>query len=212
MKRSWNTLSQQSNNLYSVQDFERAAYRLATEQVLSAHERGTRLAYLLVEDHFDDFVAALAPLGVRLERNAHYRYIVALPTHGEGTPVTLAETLLLLVLRQRYDHAMREGMIEDEGLVTVELPDLQETYPAMTGRAMPDIGALRELARTLKRWGVCRLVDSDGDDPQPFHLQVRPAIVEILGEHWLQRLDQHNRSGDGDDGDEAMPEDDDAAA
>ncbi len=199
MKRSWNTLSQQSNGAWSVQDFERAAYRLVTEQVLSAGERSTRLAYHLVEDHFDDFVAALAPLGVRLERNAHYRHVVALPTHGEGTPVSLAETLLLLVLRQRYDVAMREGLIEEDGLVTIELPDLQEAYPQLTGRPMPDVGQLRELGRSLRRWGVCRLVDADNDDPQPFHLQVRPAIVEIIGEQWLQRLDQHFRGDDEED-------------
>lgn len=214
MKRSWNTLSQQSNGAWSAQDFERAAYRLVTEQVLSAGDRGTRLAYHLVEDHFEDFVAALAPLGVRLERNAHYRYVVALPTHGEGAPVSLAETLLLLVLRQRYDVAMREGLIEDDGLVTVELPDLQEAYPQLTGRPMPDVGLLRELARTLRRWGVCRLVEVDGDDPQPFHLQVRPAIVEIIGEQWLQRLDQHYRGGDEDDAPDtaAFAGDDDAKA
>jgi hypothetical protein len=214
MKRSWNTLSQQSNGAWSAQDFERAAYRLVTEQVLSAGDRGTRLAYHLVEDHFEDFVAALAPLGVRLERNAHYRYVVALPTHGEGAPVSLAETLLLLVLRQRYDVAMREGLIEDDGLVTVELPDLQEAYPQLTGRPMPDVGLLRELARTLRRWGVCRLVEVDSDDPQPFHLQVRPAIVEIIGEQWLQRLDQHYRGGDEDDAPDtaAFAGDDDAKA
>ena len=63
MKRSWNTLSQLSNGVYAVQDFERAAYRLVVEQVLYASDRGTRLAYHLVEDHFDDFIAALAPLG-----------------------------------------------------------------------------------------------------------------------------------------------------
>ena len=105
MKRSWNTLSQLSNGVYAVQDFERTAYRLVVEQVLYASDRSTRLAYHLVEDHFDDFIAALAPLGIRLERNAHYRYVVALPAHAEGVPVTLAETLLLLVLRQRYDGA-----------------------------------------------------------------------------------------------------------
>ena len=131
MKRSWNTLSQLSNGVYAVQDFERAAYRLVVEQVLYASDRGTRLAYHLVEDHFDDFIAALAPLGIRLERNAHYRYVVALPAHAEGVPVTLAETLLLLVLRQRYDEAMRQGMVEDEGVVTVELPELQEAYQAL---------------------------------------------------------------------------------
>lgn len=209
MKRSWITLSQLTNGLHTVQDFERAAYRLVVEQVLYASDRTSRLAYHLIEDHYDDFVAALAPLGIRLERNAHYRYLVALPAHAEGVPVTLAETLLLLVLRQRYDETMRLGMVEDEGVVTVELPELQEAYQALAGRPMPEVGVLRELARTLRRWGVCRLVESEHDDPQPFHLQVRPAIVEIVGEQWLQRLDQHNR----DDATAAADaEDDDAAA
>lgn len=209
MKRSWNQLSQQSNGTYAVADFERAAYRLVTEQVLYASDRGARMAYHLVEDHFDDYLAALAPLGIRLERNPHYRYVVAMPAHGEGTPVTLDETLLLLVLRQRYDEAARQGQIEEQGEVVVELPELQEAYQALAGRAMPDVGALRTLARTFRRWGVCRLVDSEGDDPQPFHLRVRPAIVDIAGEQWLQRLDQHNR--DDAEADEAM-EDDDATA
>jgi hypothetical protein len=211
MKRSWNTLSQMSNGVYVVADFERAAWRLVTEQVLYASDRGSRVAYHLVEDHFDDYVAALAPLGIRLERNAHYRYVVALPSHGEGTPVTLEETLLLLMLRQRYDEAMRQGQVEEQGEVIVELPELQEAYQALSGRTMPDVGTLRTLARTLKRWGVCRLVDSEVDDPQPFHLRVRPAIVEIVGEQWLQRLDQHGGDDEQADADEAT-EDDDAAA
>lgn len=196
MKRSWNTISQQSNGLYAPADFERAAYRLVTDQVLYASDRGARSAYHLVEDHFDDYVAALAPLGIRLERNAHYRYVVALPAHADGVPVTLEETLLLLVLRQRYDAAARQGEIEEQGEVMVELPELQEAYAALTGRPMPEVGALRSLARSARRWGVARLVDSEPDDPQPFHLRVRPAIVEIVGEAWLQRLDQHNRDDD----------------
>jgi len=208
MKRSWNTLSQLSDGTYAVQDFERTAYRLVTEQVLYANDRTARVAYGMVEDYFGDFAAALEPLGIRLERNAHYRYAVALPAHGEGVQVSLAETLLMLVLRQRYDDAARQGRIEEHGEVVVELPELQEAYQALAARTMPEVGELRELARSLKRWGMCRLVDSESDDPQPFHLRVRPAIVEILGEQWLQRLDQHHR---GDDADEAT-EDDDAAA
>ena len=78
MKRSWNTLSQQSGS-HAVADFERAAYRLVTEQVLYSTDRNARVAYRLVEEFFDDFVQALAPLGLRLERNPHYRYVVALP-------------------------------------------------------------------------------------------------------------------------------------
>ena len=210
MKRSWNVLSQLSNGIHAVADFERAAYRLVTEQVLYASDRNTRTAYHLVEDHFDDYVAALAPLGIRLERNAHYRYVVALPAHAEGVPVTLEETLLLLVLRQRYDEAARQGNIEEFGEVVVELPELQEAYQALIARPMPEVGTLRALARMAKRWGVARLVDSEPDDPQPFHLRVRPAIVDIVGEAWLQRLDQHNRDDEA--GDAEATEDDDATA
>ena len=210
MKRSWNVLSQLSNGTWAVADFERAAYRLVTEQVLYASDRNTRTAYHLVEDHFDDYVAALAPLGIRLERNAHYRYVVALPAHAEGVPVTLEETLLLLVLRQRYDEAARQGNIEEFGEVVVELPELQEAYQALIARPMPEVGTLRALARMARRWGVARLVDSEPDDPQPFHLRVRPAIVDIVGEAWLQRLHQHNRDDEA--GDAESTEDDDAAA
>lgn len=215
MKRSWNTLSQMSNGLYAVQDFERTAYRLVTEQVLYASDRSARAAYAMVEEYFGDFAAALQPLGIRLQRNPHYRYAIALPEHGEGVQVTLAETLLVLMLRQRYDDAARQGRIEEHGEVVVELPELQEGYQALTARAMPEVGELRELLRTLKRWGVCRLVDSEADDPQPFHLRVRPAIVDILGEQWLQRLDQHNRDdGTQDERTDAgeAAEDDDATA
>lgn len=211
MKRSWATLSQMSNGIHAVQDFERAAYRLVTEQVLYASDRLSRTTYHLIEDHFDDFVAALAPLGIRVERNAHYRYVVALPAHGEGAQVSLEETLLLLVLRQRYDEAMRQGQIEEHGEVVVELPELQEAYLALVDRAMPDAGALRALARTLRRWGVCRLVDSEPGDSQPFHLMVRPAIVDIVGAQWLHRLDQHNLD-EGDSQDDLLTEDEDAIA
>lgn len=201
MKRTWNTLSQQSNGLYTVADFERAAYRLVTEQVLYASDPRSRSAYHLVEAYLEDFAAALEPLGIRLERNARHRYVVALPRHGEGTPVRLDETLLLLVLRQRYDEGMKQGLVEDSGEVVVELPDLQEAWPALTGRPMPEIGALRALAATARRWGVCRLVEGEPDELQPFHLVVRPAIVDIVGEQWLHRLDQHNLGTDGTDED-----------
>lgn len=193
MKRSWAHLSQLSGDLYIPQDFERAAYRLVTEQVLYSSDRMSKNAYHLVETYFNDFAAALESLGIRLERNAHYRYVVALPTHGEGTAVSLEQTLLILVLRHRYDAAMRQGQIEDQGEVIVELPELQEAYQAMTGRPMPVLGPLRETLRMLRRWAVCKTIDCEPDDPQPFRIVVRPAIVEIVGAQWLQRLDQHNR-------------------
>jgi hypothetical protein len=196
MKRSWNTLSQMSGGIYAVSDFEQAAYRLITEQVLYSSDRLSKTHYHLIETYLADFAAALEPFGVRLERNVHYRYVVALPTHGEGSQVSLQETLLILVLRQRYDEAMRQGQVEDHGEVLVELPELQEAYQALTDRPMPEVGELRVLLKSLKRWSVSRVVECEPDDPQPFRILVRPAIVEIVGAQWLQRLDQHNLDDD----------------
>ncbi len=203
MRRSWNVLSQQSGGAYAVEDFERAAYRLVTEQVLYAADRHSRVAYHLVEVYLADFAAALEPLGVRLERNPHHRYICALPNHGDGAPITVDETLLVLVLRQRYDAAMRQGEVEEGGEVLLELPDLQEAYPALVQRPMPDLAVLRGLLRTARRWALCRIDDALPGDTQPFRIAIRPAIVEIVGAHWLQRLDQYRR---GDDDDSAAPD------
>ena len=75
---------------------------------------------------------------------------------------------------------------------------------------MPDVGLLRTLVRTLRRWSVCRLVDGEPDDPQPFRILVRPAIVDIVGAQWLQRLDQHNDQAAGDEDGRGGGVDDDA--
>lgn len=196
MKRSWATLSQLSGGVFTTQDFERTAYRLVTEQVLYSSDRKSKNAYHLVETYLADFASAMEPLGIRLERNPHYRYVTALPIHGEGTPVTLEETLLILVLRQQYDEAMRQGQVEDHGDVLIELPELQEAYQGLTSRELPEGGALGALLKSLKRWSVCKTIDCEPGDPQPFRVLVRPAIVEIVGEQWLQRLDQHSRDED----------------
>ena len=61
---------------------------------------------------------------------------------------------------------------------------------------MPELGALRDLLRTARRWALCREEECEPGDLQPFRIVVRPAIVEIIGPQWLQRLDQHNLHDD----------------
>jgi hypothetical protein len=191
MKRSWNTLSELSNGVYQPADFEHVAYRLITEQVIYSTDRQSRVAYTLIETWFADFADALKPFGVQLERNAYHRYVVATPTHGSGAIVSLAETLLALVLRRQYDLSMRRGDVLDHGEVLVDLAELQESYQGLTGRTLPEATALRGHLANLKRWGIARIDEAEPGDTQPFMVIARPAIVEILGERWLQRLDQH---------------------
>ncbi len=201
MKSPWTRLAQQGDGTYAVEDFERAAYKLMTDQVLYGHERGSRHLYHLVEAHLGEFTAVFEPFGVRLQRNPHHRYIIAQPLHGDGQKLRLDETLLLLVLRHRYDNAMREGQVEEHGDVAVELPELQEAYQALVQRPMPETTALRQLAQVLKRWSLVQVDEEEADAHQPFRIIIRPAICEVLGEQWLQRLRQH-QADDGSDADE----------
>ncbi len=206
MKSPWSRLAQDSH-LHEEEDFERAAYRLMSEQVLYGHERGSRHLYQLVEDHLDSFAAVFAPFGVQLQRNPHHRYIIARPLHGEGQPLTLDETLLLLILRHQYDTALRQGQVEDYGEVSLHLPELQEAYQTLLARPMPEIGPLRQLLRQLRRWQVLRLAEDESHDGQPFHIVIRPAICELLGEQWLQRLALHqgDEPGEDEDGEDIVP-------
>ena len=73
---------------------------------------------------------------------------------------------------------------------------------------MPEIGTLRDLLRTARRWALCREEDCEPGDLQPFRIVVRPAIVEIIGPQWLQRLDQHNLDEGESEADADQPGDD----
>jgi hypothetical protein len=77
--------------------------------------------------------------------------------------------------------------------VFVDLIELAEKYRQSTnGRELPRGGQMRQLMRTVQRWGIARrqddVTDEDADVEQPFVIVIRPAIADVLGETPLQRL------------------------
>ena len=86
MKRSWNTLSQMSNGTYTVQDFERAAYRLATEQVLYAADARSRV----------------------IDKINYFKYSLA------GKLKSIDEQVLGHLLRPRLDHRYPPAVAGDD--------------------------------------------------------------------------------------------------
>jgi hypothetical protein len=201
MSGYWESVADRTQGIYLEEQFETAAYRLVSEQVLYAADSRSRIAYSLVEQFEREFKPALAPLGIKLVVNRQLRYACALPTHAKASVATTDQTLLALVLRLIYDESARIGQLNDEGEVTCDLVELDEKYLRATGRLMPAGGRLEEGMRTMRRWGIVRVSREDLSAAstgveQPYVVLIRPAIADVLGESALLRLALFTNSND----------------
>lgn len=196
----WSTAADASGNVVTEDDFEAAASRLITEQVLYAADRGSKVAYGLVRDFEREFKRALEPLGYAVRVNSQLRYACAVPKHVKNSPVTVDQTLLALVLRKIFDEETRNGHHDENGEVTCDLVTLQVKYEQTTGgRELPTGGKLAALMQWMRRWGIARVLDDAGDQPghdadQPYVVIIRPGIADVLGEAALTRIALFARS------------------
>jgi Domain of unknown function (DUF4194) len=215
MASIWERLAEGSR-MYTVDDYERAAYRLVTAQVLSVNDQSTRKDYHLVAEHLREFKQVLEPLGIGLRHNSEYRYVVAQPRHVlNQAKASKTVTLLVLVLADIYHRIRFNGQQGDFGEAYVELPELQEAYQGMTGYDFPNrTGELRGLIAEVERWGIARMHNNDADPSQPFSVMIHPAISDIITKEWLGQLDGLRRQSDADEtvGDEEVEEGDDVSA
>lgn len=201
--RDWEDLASRLDGVYTVEDFETAAYRLVAEQVIYHSDRSSRVTYGILDLYEREFAKVLAPLGVALSINRQLRYVTALPRHAKASTATVAQTLFALVLRGLYDEGVRAGGLTEDGEVLCDYIELQEKFHLMTGRDLPTRGELDTLLRSAKRWGIARrLEDDDSGHLTPLQEQstggvaIRPAIVDVLGETALIRLAQWGAARD----------------
>jgi hypothetical protein len=217
--RDWENLASRLEGIYTVADFETAAYRLVAEQVIYHSDRNSRVTYAILELYEREFEWVLAPFGVSLSINRQLRYAIALPRNAKVSTATVAQTLFALVLRGLYEEGVRTGGLTEDGEVLCDYIELQEKFRLMTGRDLPPRGELDNLLRSTKRWGIARrLEEDDSGDLTPLQeqstggLAIRPAIVDVLGETALMRLAQWSEvkddaHGDSTTGDAAAIED-----
>lgn len=206
----WEDLASRLDGVYTVEDFETAAYRLVAEQVIYHSDRNSRVTYAILDLYEREFAKVLAPLGVSLSINRQLRYVTALPRHAKAGTATVAQTLFSLVLRGLYDEGVRAGGLTEDGEVLCDYIELQEKFHLMTGRDLPTRGELDTLLRAAKRWGIARrLEDDDSSHLTPLQEQsaggvaIRPAIVDVLGETALMRLTQWGTAREEAHGDDA---------
>lgn len=190
----WTDAATATKNVATEDDFEAAANRLITEQVLYAADRGSKVAYGLIRDFEREFKRALEPLGYVVRVNSQLRYACAIPKHARTSPVTVDQTLLALVLRKIFDEETRSGHHDENGEVACDLVTLEVKYKQMTGgRELAAGGKLAALIQWMRRWGLARVSDEDGnqfghDADQPYVVIIRPGIAEVLGEAALARI------------------------
>lgn len=209
----WENIASRTDGIVTADEFEAAAYRLVTEQVLYHSDRNSRVAYGLIAQYERDFKQALAPLGVTIEVNSRLRYAYAKSQHLKMGAASVSQTLLALVFRAIYDESARMGQFNDDGEVVCDLVELAEKYRLMTNRELPGKGEFSSLMRQMKRWGIARKSDDvangfDFDSSSPYSIAIRPAIADILGESALMRLALWTEAGSAaDSGDEHSSED-----
>ena len=193
MSDYWESVADKTQRIATPEQFEAAAYRLVTEQVLYAADIRSRVAYGLIDQFEREFRTVLVPLGVLVKVNRQLRYAYALPTHAKVSAASTEHTLLALVLRKIYDESAQAGQFNDDGEVLCDLIELEEKFRLATRRELPAGGRLEEAMRTMKRWGIAKSSkEEDAPDPdaanQPYVVVIRPAIADLLGESPLQRL------------------------
>lgn len=175
---------------YEVVDYERAAYRLISHQVLSAMEKATRKDYYLVTQNLDAYQQVMEPMGVKIRYDAQYEYVVAQPRHVLNQHKASKKlTLLVLVLASIHHQVRFNGMEGEYGEAYVDLPQLQEAYQDMTGQEFYKSYELKALLGELERWGIARQEETSFDDGQPFRILIHPAISAIVTKDWLILLD-----------------------
>lgn len=190
----WSTAVAATDNAATEEDFEAAASRLVSEQALYAADRGSRVAYGLIRDFERDFRRALEPLGYTVRVNSQMRYACAIPQHVKNSAVSVEQTLLALVLRKIFDEETRSGHHDENGEVSCDLVTLEVKFKQATGgRELATGGRLLALMQWMKRWGIARIADEEGQSliyeaDQPYVVVIRPGVAEVLGEAALQRL------------------------
>jgi hypothetical protein len=192
MPRTWESLAQNSDGDYVVDDFKQALYQLVTQQCLYARFVHQGVAYRLISKYRTEFKEASDLLGLQLAFNDRLEYCYVNQAVARHLPMDLLETMFLLVLRHTYHLHASAGDLTPEGDAVISIPELQEIYKGLTGRDLETrTQVLKAQVKSAQRNGLARLADADDGDGQPFAIAILPGIADVLSEHAVNRFGAH---------------------
>lgn len=141
--RDWEDLVSRLDGVYTVEDFETAAYRLVAEQVIYHSDRSSRVTYGILDLYEREFSKVLAPLGVSLSINPAWRACCHRPPAArQGSYRDRGSDTVCLGAARLVRRRRAFGGLTEDGEVLCDYIELQEKFHLMTGRDLPTRGEL----------------------------------------------------------------------
>jgi hypothetical protein len=160
--------------------------------------------YIRVADLVDEY---LAVVGIQVFHDRRFAYLRLYPpgaqvpgmddapdnafSSGLRTRLKQDEVALLLVLRQQYDKALREGQVDDAGFVTESIESIGIAMRNLLGRSLPE--KLTDRKRVFERLRKLRLIKYRHEDDLVIGeagLKIHPMIVAFVSEDAIAALDE----------------------
>lgn len=160
--------------------------------------------YLRVSGWIDEY---LSVVGVRVFHDRRFAYLRLYPpgsrmpgmadaaeeafANGLRARLRQDEVALLLVLRQQYDKALREGQLDDGGYATESIESLGIALRNQLGRSLPE--KLTDRKRVFERLRKLRLIQyrqDDDLDTGEAGLRIHPMIVAFVTDEALLALEE----------------------
>ena len=192
----------------SLDEYQELCLRLLNYGVLCRDENQIEQQlydrYVRVPELVDDY---LGMVGIRLFHDRRFAYVRLYPpgarvpgmedaesnafSTGLRARLRQDEVALLLVLRQLYDKALREGQLDEGGYVTESLESIGIAMRNQIGRTLPE--KLTERKRVFERLRKLRLIQyhqNQNFDSAEAGLRIHPMIVTFVTDEALAALDE----------------------
>lgn len=197
MPREWNDIIG-SNDYYQQDDFKGAAYQLITSQILYETNKQQAFAYRLIDRYRDAFRETFHLLGMELKFDSTHRFVAAIPYVEKQKNMSIADALLLLVLRKCYHLKAMQAELEN-GSAVMAIEEFLEVYRNETGRELPsEVRLLKDLLGRMKAYGVVKTPPTEPGSDQPFDVAILSGIEAIVNEKTLERLSIYTGATRGD--------------
>lgn len=163
-----------------------------------------------IEPLVDDY---LSLMGVRLQHDNRFQFVRVIPpgarvpgledesdepfNGGFRTRLNQAEIALVLILRAEYDKAVREGLIDEQGCATLSMEAVALASKNLLQRSLPEnMAERRQLFRRLRQLRLIHFAQESDLEQGDSWLRVRPLIVNLVNNEWLENLKQDIEAGD----------------
>ncbi len=158
--------------------------------------------FLRIEPLVDEF---LALMGIRLQHERHFQFVRLIPpgarvpgledetdepfNGGMRTRLNQNEIALILVLRAEYDKALREGLIDEQGCVTLSLEAVALATKNLLRRSLPEQQVeRRQLFRRLRQLRLIHYVQDADLDQADTWIRIRPLVINLVNNEFLASL------------------------